>query len=328
MRAANSSAHRLCIAPMMDYTDRHARYLLRLLSPRAWLYTEMVTAAAIVHGRAERLLKFSPLEHPVALQLGGSNPHDMATAAGIGEQFGYREININVGCPSDRVQSGRFGACLMAEPELVAECVQAMCAATTLPVTIKTRLGIDAHDNFEDLCRFVEMTAHAGCHLFIIHARKAWLEGLNPKENREIPPLDYARVYQLKREFPELQIILNGGIRRLEVIDEALSSLDGVMIGRKVFEDFWWIVAAERHLYRQVSDLDREMVLTQYRDYCVEEIAQGVSLAYLTRHLGALACGLPGARRFRRELAEGARQPEVTATLILEVWHRAFHSFA
>ncbi len=242
-------SRRLSVAPMMDYTDRHARYLLRLISRRTLLYTEMVTAAAVVHGDTARLLAFDAAEHPVALQLGGADPAEMAQAARIGAEFGYDEINLNIGCPSDRVQSGRFGACLMAEPDTVADCVRAMRAQTDVPVTVKTRIGIDHRDSYEELCAFVDKVAEAGCETFIVHARKAWLQGLSPKQNREIPPLDYPRVHRLKRDYPELEIIINGGIRSLDETERELAEVDGVMIGRAVFDDLWMLAEADRRLF-------------------------------------------------------------------------------
>ena len=231
------SPYRLCIAPMMDRTDRHFRYLLRLLAPHARLYTEMITARALLHGDVDKLLRFAPAERPVALQLGGSDPAELAAAARIGEAAGYDEINLNVGCPSDRVRSGCFGAVLMLQPDLVAACVSAMREAVHVPVTVKTRLGVDDQDSYEFVQRFISRVAAAGCDTFILHARKAWLSGLSPKQNREIPPLDYGRVYALKREFPALRIVINGGLKTLDASLAQLEHVDGVMLGRIAYQD-------------------------------------------------------------------------------------------
>src|SRR5262245_41689870 len=241
--------HRFCVAPMMDWTDRHCRFFHRLLTRRALLYTEMMTAEAVLHGNRERLLGFSPEEHPVALQLGGSDPARLAQAAAIGAEYGYDEINLNVGCPSDRVQEGRFGACLMAEPELVADCVAAMRARVPVPVTVKCRIGIDQQDIEADLERFVSAVAAAGCRTFIVHARKAWLQGLSPKENREIPPLDYGRVYRLKAAQPELEIVINGGIASLGEAEAHLAKVEGVALGRAAYQTPYLLAEVDRRLF-------------------------------------------------------------------------------
>jgi tRNA-dihydrouridine synthase A len=312
---------RLSVAPMMDYTDRHARYLLRLISRHTLLYTEMVTAAAVVHGDTVRLLAFDAAEHPVALQLGGADPGEMAQAARIGATFGYDEINLNIGCPSDRVQSGRFGACLMAEPDTVAECVRAMRAETGVPVTVKTRIGIDHQDSYEALRAFVGTVAAAGCETFVVHARKAWLQGLSPKQNREIPPLDYPRVHRLKRDYPELEIIINGGIRSLADAERELSHVDGVMIGRAAFDDLWLLAEADQRLYGATNALPtRRKVLQAYAEYCESELTRGTRMPHLTRHLMGLVQGLPGARRFRRHMSEDARRPDAGPELLLDAW--------
>ncbi|AOU99642.1 tRNA dihydrouridine(20/20a) synthase DusA [Acidihalobacter yilgarnensis] len=316
-------SRRLSVAPMMDYTDRHARYLLRLISQHTLLYTEMVTSAALVHGDAARLLNYNHEEHPVALQVGGSDPSEMAAAARLAEQYGYDEINVNVGCPSDRVQAGRFGACLMAEPDTVAECVAAMRGATRLPVTVKTRIGIDHQDSYEALCGFVERVSEAGCGSFTIHARKAWLKGLSPRENRDVPPLDYPRVYRLKEDYPALEIIINGGILNLDQAIEQLAQVDGVMVGRAAYHNPWLLAEADTRVFGcppPAVKPSREGVLAAYREYCERQHAQGVPLAHMTRHLMGLVQGLPGARRFRRTLSEGAHQPQVAPTLIDEAW--------
>ena len=241
--------HRLCIAPMLDWTDRHFRYFARLISPNALLFTEMVSTGALLHGDVQRFLEFDPSEHPVALQLGGSDPAELALCSRLGEQWGYDEINLNVGCPSDRVQKGRFGACLMAEPRLVADCVHAMAGAVSVPVSVKHRLGIDKRDSYQELCDFVGKVSRAGCSVFIVHARKAWLEGLSPKENREIPPLDYGRVYRLKQDFPELEIVINGGICTVRACGEHLAKIDGVMIGREAYQNPWILAEMDRELF-------------------------------------------------------------------------------
>ena len=300
---------RLCVAPMMDWTDRHCRFFHRLLSPNARLYTEMVTAPAVLHGDRERLLGFDPSEHPVALQLGGSEPHELAAAARVGESQGYEEINLNVGCPSDRVQSGRFGACLMREPALVADCIAAMRAAVSIPVTVKCRLGIDEQDEYEDLERFVETVRATGCRVFVVHARKAWLEGLSPKENREIPPLNYARVYRLKREFPELTIVINGGIASVADVHEHLEHVDGVMLGRVAYHEPYRLAEIEREIFGTPLP-DRDAVLERLKPYVAAHLARGDRLQHITRHILGLYQGLPGARAFRRLLSERAHRAE------------------
>ena len=294
------------VAPMMDWTDRHCRYFFRLLSPDVRLYTEMVTATALLHGDRDRLLDYDPSEHPVALQLGGSEPDILAAATEIAGAWGYDEINLNIGCPSDRVQSGRFGACLMAEPERVAECVTAMQAVSTVPVTVKTRIGIDDRDDYEFLADFVGTVARAGCRRFIVHARKAILAGLSPKENRSIPPLRYDVVYRLKREFPDLEIVLNGGVESRAAINTHLEHVDGVMIGRKAYGDPWFLVDL-----RTSDGLTREAVVAAMADYAAKQLARqpGIRLHHITRHLLGLYTGQSGARRWRRYLSERACEP-------------------
>jgi tRNA-dihydrouridine synthase A len=293
---------RLCIAPTMALTDRHFRYLLRLLAPHEWLYTEMITARALLHGDARRLLRFDPAEHPVALQLGGSEPAELLAAARLGADTGYDEINLNVGCPSDRVQAGCFGAALMLQPERVADCVAAMRTAVTVPVTVKTRLGVDDHDSYEFLHTFVTRLAAAGCETFIVHARKALLKGLSPKENREIPPLDYGRVYRLKRDFPQLQIIINGGLNTLEASLEQLPSVDGIMLGRAAYQDTWLLAELDRRLFAAPSVAGEE-VLAAFARYIERELDDGTPLRAMTRHLLGLRNGQAGGRRWRRELS-------------------------
>lgn len=308
---------RFSVAPMMEYTDRHARYFLRLISRRALLYTEMITAEAVIHGDQQRLLGFSPREHPIALQLGGSDPERMARAAEIGQKFGYDEINVNVGCPSDRVRSGRFGACLMAEPDLVAACVAAMRAATDLPITVKSRIGIDDQDSYEFLRHFVETVAAAGCGSFIIHARKAVLGGLSPKQNREVPPLDYDRVYRLKADHGALEIIINGGIASLEQCPNHLSHVDGVMLGRAAYQAPYLLAGVDRTLFADTTPLPgREELVRAMGPYIAEQMRQGVRLHAITRHMLGLYHGQPGARAWRRHISENSYQPEADGSLL------------
>lgn len=291
---------------MMDWTDRHCRYFLRLLSPGAQLYTEMVTAAAIHHGDYAALLEFDAAEHPVALQVGGSDPALMAEAARRGAEFGYDEININVGCPSDRVQSGQFGACLMAHPELVGDCLRAMRAETNVPVTVKTRIGIDDEDSYEFLRRFVDVVADAGCRKFVVHARVAILEGLSPKENRSVPPLKYERVFRLKQELPELDIIVNGGISTLEQVVDVLDHVDGAMIGRQAYHDPYFLAVLEQHFNPAWQPPDRQAVVSAMLPYIEKELARGERLGRITRHMLGLFAGQPGARTWRRHISENA----------------------
>ncbi|GLQ96760.1 tRNA-dihydrouridine(20/20a) synthase [Dyella mobilis] len=299
----------------MDWTDRHCRYFHRLLSPHARLYTEMVTSAALVRGKQLRLLEHSQQEHPVALQLGGSDPLELAQAARLGAQAGYDEVNLNVGCPSDRVQSGRFGACLMREPALVADCVKAMRDAVSVPVTVKCRIGVDDQDEYADLQHFTETMLDAGVEILVVHARKAWLQGLSPKENREIPPLDYERVYRLKREFPQLLVIINGGITTVEAVQQHLAHLDGVMLGRAAYHDPYVLARVEAALYGLPLP-PRDGVLQHMRPYIEAELARGTALKHITRHLLGLYQGEPGARGFRRVLSEGAHQAGADWSLI------------
>jgi tRNA-dihydrouridine synthase A len=299
---------RLCVAPMMDWTDRHCRYFHRLLSPRARLYTEMVTSAALVRGKQLRLLEHSQQEHPLALQLGGSDPHELAQAARFGAEAGYDEINLNVGCPSDRVQSGRFGACLMREPALVGDCVKAMRDAVDIPVTVKCRIGVDDQDDYAGLQHFTEIMLAAGVEVLMVHARKAWLQGLSPKENREIPPLDYERVYRLKREFPQLIVVINGGITTVEQVQAHLVRLDGVMLGRAAYHDPYLLAQVEAALYGEPLP-QRDVVLQQMRPYVEAELARGTALKHISRHLLGLYQGEPGARAFRRTISERAHLP-------------------
>jgi len=300
-----SYKHPVSIAPMMDYTDRHDRYFLRLISARVLLYTEMVTAPAIVHGNAERLLQYNQEEHPIAVQFGGSQPQELAVCAKLADKAGYDEINLNVGCPSDRVQSGKFGACLMAEPKLVAECVTAMQAETSKPVTVKNRIGIDEQDSYEFLREFIEAQAEAGCGTFAIHARKAWLKGLSPRENREIPELVYERVYLLKQDYPELNIIINGGIKTLADMQMHLQYVDGVMIGREAYHNPWILAEADQLFYAgEAQPKTRQDIVKAYMQYMQRQMDQGIPLSRMSRHMLGLFHGQPGARSWRRTLSE------------------------
>ncbi|NQV61052.1 MAG: tRNA dihydrouridine(20/20a) synthase DusA [Alphaproteobacteria bacterium] len=308
---------RFSIAPMMEYTDRHERYFLRLISRRALLYTEMITAEAVIHGDVQRLLAFSPAEHPIALQLGGSDPERMARAAEIGQTFGYDEININVGCPSDRVQSGRFGACLMAEADLVAACVTAMRATTDLPITVKSRIGIDDQDSYDFLRQFVETVAAAGCGSFIVHARKAILAGLSPKQNREIPPLDYDRVYRLKADYPALEVIINGGINSLQECQDHLNHVDGVMLGRAAYQEPYLLAAVDRSLFGDTDPMpSRADLVRAMQPYIAEQMGRGIRLNAITRHMLGLYHGQPGARAWRRHISENSYRPEADGSLL------------
>jgi tRNA-dihydrouridine synthase A len=298
------------VAPMMDWTDRHCRFFLRLLSKHARLYTEMVTTGAIMHGKAERLLAYDPAEHPIALQLGGSDPADLAASAKVGERFGYDEINLNVGCPSDRVQEGKFGACLMAEPDLVAACVRAMRESVYVPVTVKTRIGIDDKDSYEELTHFIGTVAGAGCGTFIIHARKAWLQGLSPKENRTKPPLRYDVVTRLKTDFPGLQFVLNGGITSLDQAEGHLKQFDGVMLGRAAYENPYLLAQVDSRFFGDTAEIPaRAAILEAFKPYVQAELDRGHRLHSITRHILGLFQGVRGGRVWRRYLSENAGRP-------------------
>ncbi len=309
---------RVSVAPMMDRTDRHARYFLRLMSRSVLLYTEMISTGAILFGDRERYLAFDPAEHPVALQLGGGDPAALAECARIGAEYGYDEINLNVGCPSDRVAHARFGASLMAEPELVADCVAAMHAACHLPVTVKTRIGIDDSEDYEFLDRFVATVAEAGCGTFIIHARKAWLQGLSPKQNREVPPLRYDVVHRLKRENPGLEVVINGGIRALDAIDDQLALVDGVMIGREAYENPFLLTEIERRVFAGASLPTRHQVIEKMLPYIERQRADGVPLNRITRHMLGLFQGERGARHWRRHLSKNAHLPAAGIEIVRE----------
>jgi tRNA-dihydrouridine synthase A len=303
------SPWRFSVAPMLDWTDRHDRYFLRLISKHARLYTEMVTTGALIHGGDDqRFLGFNPEEEPLALQLGGSVPADLARCAKTAENWGYNEVNLNVGCPSDRVQSGSFGACLMAEPQLVADGIKAMQdAVSTIPITVKCRIGIDDMDEESGLREFVRTVANAGCEVFTIHARKAWLKGLSPKENRDIPPLNYDLVYQIKKENPNLTIAINGGIKTLAECHEHLQHLDGVMVGREAYQNPYLLATVDQELYgEQYPVVSRSEIFHALLPYVESELSKGGQLSYISRHILGLFHGMPGARLFRRHLSENA----------------------
>jgi tRNA-dihydrouridine synthase A len=296
-----SPAYRLSVAPMMDWTDRHCRYFHRLLTKHALLYTEMVTTGALIHGDRPRHLDFNAEEHPVALQLGGSEPADLAACAKLAEQWGYDEVNLNCGCPSERVQRGAFGACLMNEPALVADGVKAMRDATTLPVTVKHRIGIDQGEDYAFVRDFVGTVAEAGCELFIVHARNAWLKGLSPKENREIPPLRYEVVHELRREFPHLKFVINGGFKTNEQIAEQLDHLDGVMVGREAYHAPWLMADWDQRFFgAEPRDLDRAEIEVQMVGYMQRLARHGQPWSHAARHMLGLWNGTPGARRWRQ----------------------------
>jgi tRNA-dihydrouridine synthase A len=319
----NDSSHRLCVAPMMDWTDRHCRYFLRLVSPRARLYTEMITTGALAFGNVPRHLDFDPAEHPLALQLGGSDPNSLAHCARLGEAWGYDEINLNVGCPSERVQTGSFGACLMAEPALVADCVRAMLDAVTLPVTVKHRTGVDAIEDYAFVRDFVGTVARAGARVFIVHARNAILKGLSPKENREVPPLKYGYVHRLKRDFPELTIVVNGGVTTHAGIAGELEHVDGVMLGRAAYHHPWLLAEAEGYVFGEAGGAPRERsrreVVEALVPYAQAQLAQGVALRAIARHVLGLYHAAPGARIWRRMLSDAELLQSAGEELLLRV---------
>ncbi len=293
------------IAPMLDVTDRHCRVLFRLLSRSARLYTEMVPAGAVIYGDRARLMGFDPMEHPLAIQFGGNDPRQLAECAKIAVSMGYDEVNLNVGCPSARVKQGRFGACLMAQPQLVADCVGAMSDAVAVPITVKTRIGIDHRDSYAQLAEFVRIVQAAGCRHFIVHARKAWLQGLSPKQNRNVPPLEYDRVYKLKRDFPELTMTINGGVTDLDQIERHWQRVDGVMMGRSVYRNPWLLTEVERRFYDRSEPVgSRVEVVHAYLDYIERQLLNGVLLSQMSRHLLPLFHAQPGARGWRRYLSE------------------------
>ena len=311
------------VAPMLDWTDRHCRYFHRLLTKQALLYTEMVTTGALLNGDVERHLRFNAFEQPVALQLGGSEPKEMVACARLAEDYGYAEVNINVGCPSERVQKGAFGACLMAEPHLIADCVAAMQAAVNMPVTVKNRIGIDEQQERDSLFNFVETVAQAGCQTFIVHARKAWLKGLSPKENREIPPLNYALVYELKQAFPQLEIIINGGITTLEQCQHHLQFVDGVMVGREAYHNPWLLAQVDSQLYAAPDSFNqRKAVIDAFIPYIEQQLSQGVTLAPMSKPILGLFQGIAGARYWRRYISENAFKPNADSKILLQAMQK------
>ncbi len=309
---------RFCIAPMMDWSDRHCRVFWRQLSRDALLYTEMVTTGALLHAEPARFLDYDECEHPLALQLGGSDPSDLAACAKMAEQWRYDEVNLNCGCPSDRVQNGRFGACLMGEAATVAASVSAMRAACSLPVTVKHRTGIDDLDSYAFLCDFVGQVADAGCEVFIVHARKAWLSGLSPKENREIPPLEYDKVYQLKKDFPQLEIIINGGIHAVDDALEHLEHVDGVMMGRRAYQNPALLRDVDLLFYAGQEGPEAQAALTALFPYIEQQLQKGSRLNHITRHVLGLFNGQPGAKQFRRHLSENAHKPGAGLSVLKE----------
>lgn len=307
-KAGLSVSRRFCIAPMLDWTTRHQRYFTRLITKQALLYTEMITTGALIYGDRDRYLNYNEAEHPVALQLGGSDPKAMAQCAKMAEDYGYDEVNINVGCPSERVQKGAFGACLMLEPELIAECIGEMTvAASNTPITVKNRIGVDHHDSYENLTHFIDIVSAGGCSTFYIHARSAWLKGLSPKENRDIPPLNYEMVYQLKRDFPQIEFIINGGIKTLSSSMEHLEQVNGVMMGREAYSNPYSLVEVDNLIYNTNQPAPtRHQVLDQFMDYVDEQLLQGVFLNHMTNHILGLFHAQPGAKAWRRHLSENA----------------------
>ncbi len=312
------TSHTLCIAPMMEWTDRHYRYLVRLMTKHTRLYTEMVTSGALIHGDRDRFLTFNDSEHPIALQLGGSEPSEMAQSAKWGEEAGYDEVNINIGCPSDRVQAGRFGVCLMREPKQVANCIDAMREQVTIPVTVKCRIGVDNDDSYEFLTRFVDSIVASGCETLIVHARKAWLKGLNPKQNREIPTLDYARVYTLKKDYPNLKIVINGGVNSIEQIKTHLHYVDGVMIGRQAYKHPEFLLNVDQEIYQQQNTQQVSMndIILQYANYIEKNMKVGTPLKSMAKHILNLYQGIPGAKQWRRHLSENMHKPGAGVDLI------------
>jgi len=327
MNEKNSStlakSRRLSIAPMMEYTDRFQRQFMRLITRHSLLYSEMITTHALLHGDVNYLLRYDSLEHPVALQLGGSDPQALAQCAKLVEEWGYDEVNLNVGCPSDRVSSGRFGASMMNEPQQVAECVAAMKQATSIPVTIKSRIGVDDNDSYEALSHFIKTVADAGCASFIVHARKAWLSGLSPKQNREVPPLRYDIVQQLKEDFPSLEISINGGIKTLDQAAELLLHLDGVMIGREAYQNPWMLAEADRLIFGDNHAIPtRHEVIKQYLPFVEQELSSGIKLTQISRHLLGLFHGCPGSRGWRRHISENAHLKGAGVEVLIEAARR------
>jgi tRNA-dihydrouridine synthase A len=309
---------RLSIAPMLDWTDRHCRYFLRQITARTLLYTEMITTGALLHQDPARFLDYDAAEHPLALQLGGSDPAELAACSALADQWGYDEINLNVGCPSDRVQSGRFGACLMAEPGLVAECVSAMAGASSRPITVKHRIGIDHMDSYPELTGFVDRVAAAGCETFIVHARKAWLKGLSPKQNRDVPPLQYGVVHRLKQDFPQLQIVINGGFKTLSQAAQQLQQVDGVMIGREAYANPWILARADAQIFGEPRVRSRIEVVEAMLPYIRTQHAAGTPIHRITRHMLGLFQGQRGARAWRRHLSENVHRPDTGPEILTQ----------
>ena len=310
---------KFCIAPMLDWTDRHERYFLRLISQRMLLYTEMVTTGAILFGDREKYLSFDETEHPVALQLGGSDPDALASCAKIAETMGYDEVNLNVGCPSERVKSGNFGACLMMTPEIVANCVAEMKSAVSLPVTVKHRIGVDQHDSWDQLCEFIESISEQGCDAFIVHARKAWLQGLSPKQNRDIPPLNYEMVHRLKKTYPDTEFVINGGFKDVGEALQQLDHLDGVMMGREAYHNPYILRAVDEKYFKEKTELlSRHEILEKFKPYVLKELSAGTRLNSVTRHIMGLFHGMPGARLWRRHLSENATKKDADWSVIDE----------
>jgi tRNA-dihydrouridine synthase A len=308
---------KFCVAPMLDWTDRHCRYFMRLISEQAVLYTEMITTGAILYGDTDYHLAMNPEEHPVALQLGGSDPADLAKACMLASHYDYAEINLNCGCPSDRVQNGMFGAVMMKNAQITADCVAAMQHAVDLPVTVKHRIGVDDFDSYEFLCEFVETLAATGCTTFLVHARKAWLKGLSPKQNREIPELNYDLVYQLKKDYPQLEIIINGGVTDLAQSQQHLQQLDGVMVGREAYTNPYLLATVDQQIYGSEAPVkSRQKIAEEFLQYVDNELAKGTKLQAMTRHILGLFHGMPGARQYRRHISENAYKPDASIDVL------------
>lgn len=313
----NNIDRKFCVAPMLDWTDRHCRYFLRLISQHTVLYTEMITTGAIIYGDTDYHLQMDPFEHPVALQLGGSDPADLAKACVLASRYQYAEINLNCGCPSDRVQNGMFGAVMMKNAQITADCIAAMQDAVDLPITVKHRIGVDDFDSYEFLCDFVDTVAKTGCQTFLVHARKAWLKGLSPKQNREVPELNYDRVYQLKKDFPQLEIIINGGVTDLEQSRQHLAQLDGVMVGREAYTNPYLLATVDQQIYGSNRPIkSREKIAEELLDYVDNELSKGTKLQAMTRHILGLYHGMPGARQYRRHISENAYKPDATIDVL------------
>ncbi|MCK4841064.1 MAG: tRNA dihydrouridine(20/20a) synthase DusA [Methylococcales bacterium] len=321
----NVNYHTFSVAPMLDWTDKHCRYFHRLLTHNALLYTEMVTTGAILHGDQDRFLNFNKFENPVAFQLGGSDPVNLARCANIIDEYAYDEVNLNVGCPSDRVQNGRFGACLMAEPDLVAECVSAMQQRVSIPVTVKCRIGIDEQDSYQELVDFISIIADAGCKTFIVHARKAWLKGLSPKQNREVPPLRYDLVYRLKKDFADLLIVLNGGVTSLASSLNILQHVDGVMMGREAYHNPYLLAEVDAQLFGSTAPIKtRHEIVMDLMPYIIDHLHNGGRLHSITRHILGLFHGVSGARAWRRYLSENATKKGADESVVLEALKRIY----